>query len=86
MVCCQGKTNLPRRLRSEGIKPYSWTEYATQQAAMIPVQEALKEVWGKDLLMSDADRERSLKALATIIVMGGTGARVSEDYSLRQKK
>ena len=79
-----GKTNMPRRLRAEGIDPYTWPEYATQQLAMIPVQEALKEVWGKDLVMNAADRERSLKALATIIVMGGTGARVSEDYSLRQ--
>ena len=81
-----GKTNIPKRLQAEGIKPYTWTEYSSQQAAMIPLQEALKEVWGKDLLMSAADRERSLKALATIIVMGGTGARVSEDYSLRPSR
>ena len=79
-----GKTNIPKRLKQEGIQPYTWTEYTAQQAAMIPLQEALKEVWGKDLLMDAAARERSLKALATIIVMGGTGARVSDDYSLRQ--
>jgi len=78
-----GKTHIPMRLRAEGIEPYTWTEYATQQAAMIPLQEALKEVWGKDLGMTAEARKHSLDALATIIVMGGTGARVSEDYSLR---
>lgn len=81
-----GKKNLPRRLREEGIHPYSWPEYASEQLAMIPVQEALKEVWGKDLVMNAADRERSLKALATIIVMGGTGARVSQDYTLAPRR
>ena len=79
-----GKTNLPKRLKAEGIKPYTWTEYGLQQAAMIPVQEGLKEVWGKDLMMDANARENSLKALATIIVMGGTGARIGQDYSLTQ--
>ena len=81
-----GKTNLPKRLRAEGIKPFTWTEYATQQAAMIPLQEALKEVWGKDLFMDAAARQRAAKALATITVMMGTGARVSDDYSLKPKQ
>jgi hypothetical protein len=80
-----GKTNIPKRLKAEGIQPYTWAEYATQQAAMIPLQEALKEVWGKDLMMTPEARKHALDALATIIVMGGTGARVSEDYSLKQK-
>ena len=79
-----GKLNMPRRLRAEGVRPYSWPEYSTEAAAMIPLQEALKEVWGKDLVMDKEARERSAKALATIIVMGGTGARLSEDYSLRR--
>ena len=81
-----GKKNIPKRLRAEGVQPYTWPEYASEQLAMIPLQEALKEVWGKDLEMDAAARERSLKALATIIVMGGTGARVSQDYSLKQQQ
>jgi len=80
-----GKTNIPKRLKAEGIQPYTWKEYAAQQAAMIPLQEALKEVWGKDLMMTPEARRHALDALATIIVMVGTGARVSEDYSLKPK-
>jgi hypothetical protein len=80
-----GKTNIPKRLKAEGIVPYTWTEYGVQQAAMIPLQEVLKEVWGKDLKMDMPTFNLALNALATAIVMGGTGARVSEDYSLKQK-
>jgi hypothetical protein len=80
-----GKTNIPKRLRAEGVKPYTWPEYASEQLAMIPLQEALKEVWGKGMGMDRKSMEQATKALATIIVMGGTGARVGEDYDAKKK-
>ena len=80
-----GKINIPKRLQAEGVEPYSWIEYGLQQAAMIPLQEALKEVWRKSFGMNRETLNHALDALATAIVMGGTGARVSEDYSLKQK-
>jgi hypothetical protein len=80
-----GKKHLPKRLKAEGVQPYTWPEYASEQLAMIPLQEALKEVWGKGFGMDAKSMDRQLKALATIIVMGGTGARVSEDYGVKKK-
>lgn len=76
---------VPARLRAQGIKPYTWNEYLAQQAAPIPAQEFLKEAWKpmmevwKGQGMTDADVDRMKKAVATIVIMGGTGGRLTED-------
>ena len=80
-----GKTHLPKRLKREGVQPYTWPEYASEQAAMIPLQEGIKEVWGKGFGLDAKAMDRQLKFLATLFVMSGTGARVSDDYSVKKK-
>lgn len=80
-----GNKTIPLRLREEGIKkPYSWPEFFIQQGAPIPFQEAIREVWGKGLGMSDEDMRRYAKAMGVIAFQAGTGGRLSEDYNLRK--
>jgi len=73
------RTAMPKRLRALGAKPYTWPEYAAETLSMIPVSEALKEVWGKGMGMSDEQMRHALKALAEISFIGGTGGRLTDD-------
>lgn len=78
-----GKTNEPKRLRAEGVKPYTWFEYISEAAAPIPAQEALKEVWKHGLGMSDEQMKSTLKALTIISFDAATGGRLTDDYTLK---
>jgi hypothetical protein len=73
---------VPAALRRQGIEGYSWGEWLTDQFGPIPVEEAAREIWtayGMDTVkMRDIFR-----ALITAGFMGTTGARLSEDMSLR---
>ncbi len=69
---------VPAYMRREGVKKYTYPEYTLEQFAPIPVEEAIREVW-RHQGMSDAQINTYLKALATGVVMGTTGARMSED-------
>lgn len=73
------RKTMPKRLKAQGLKAYSWPEFWAEQLTPIPFQEAIKEVWGKGLGMSDEQINHAVKALATIAVMGGTGARLVEE-------
>lgn len=82
----EGKTNLPKRLRAQGItEPYSWVEYGAKTAAFIPLQEGLVEGWQamedvwNGMGISEEEQKRLAKALVIIGAMAGTGARVTED-------
>ena len=62
----------PHGCASKG-KPYTWTEFLSEQSLPIPAEEALREVWKDGLGMSDSQIKSGLKALATIAVMSASG-------------
>lgn len=70
---------VPKRLRNQGVKPYTWSEFFTEQVLPIPAEEAAREVWKSGLGMSDEQVKSARKALATIAVMSATGARLVDD-------
>lgn len=70
---------VPKRLRQQGLGPYTWPEYLSETFSPIPFQEALKEVWKTGLGMSDEQIRQYAKALGTIAFQAGTGARIAED-------
>jgi len=76
----------PKRLRAQGIMPYTWTEYGTQQLLPIPFQEGAREVWRNGLGMSDKQIEQAMKALLVTAAMGMTGGRFSEDRPYQSNK
>ncbi len=84
-----GKTNLPKRLRAQGVKPYTWTEYLSEQGP-IPTEDPIREVWKKGMGMTDeqvtARRKAWAAAVAKAAVMGATGARVIDDNSPEAKQ
>ncbi|HTQ49255.1 MAG TPA: hypothetical protein VMJ12_00995, partial [Candidatus Acidoferrales bacterium] len=43
---------MPARLRKQGIKPYTWPEFLSEQFLPIPAEEAVREVWQHGLGMS----------------------------------
>ena len=69
---------VPAYLRKQGLKRYSWGEYAAETLAPIPAEEAVKEVW-RSQGMSEDEINRYLRALTIGGTMAATGARVSED-------
>lgn len=70
---------MPKRLAAQGIKPYTWTEYFAEQFAPIPLEEAQKEVWRHGFGHSPEQLKSYAKAFGTLIVMAGTGGRLSDD-------
>lgn len=74
---------VPSYLRREGVKKYTYGEYAAINLTPIPVSEAVREVWAKQG-MDESDIAHWMKALTSAVIMGGTGARMSHDF--RAKK
>jgi len=70
---------VPKRLRAQGVRPYTWPEFWSEQVAPIPAEEAMREVWKTGLGMTDEQVSQMRKAMATIAVMGATGARLTDD-------
>jgi hypothetical protein len=70
---------VPKRLAQQGVKPYTWTEFLTEQFAPIPMEEALREVWQGGFHMTPQQESQARKALATLAVMSATGARLTDD-------
>lgn len=75
---------LPKRLAAEGIKPYTWPEYFSEQVLPIPLEEGAREVYRNGFHMTPEGMKSLAKAAGTIIVMAGTGGRLTED--LQPKK
>jgi len=74
---------VPKRQRLQGVEPYSWPEFWSQQVLPIPAEEAVREVWKTGMGMSPEQVAQMRKALATIAVMTMTGARVTEDTNVQ---
>jgi hypothetical protein len=70
---------VPKRLRAQGVYPYTWPEFWTEQVLPIPAEEAAREVWGKGMGMNAEQIKSARKAMATIAIMSGTGARLTDD-------
>jgi len=82
-----GKTQLPKRLRAQGVEPYTWPEYITQTALPIPAAEAMHDVWREGLGMTDSQislMDMWMPAIAKATAMGVTGARISKDWEVSQ--
>lgn len=73
---------VPKRLRAQGVKPYTWTEFFAEQFLPIPAEEAAREVWSKGLGTSPEQIKELRKAMATIAVMSATGARLTDDRNM----
>lgn len=74
---------MPARLRKQGVKPYTWKEFWTEQSLPIPAEEAVREVWQKGLGMTDEQIAARRKAWATLIIMSATGARLADDQDAK---
>ncbi len=86
----EGKTAMPKRLRAQGIEPYTWPEYLTVTALPIPAAEAMHDVWREGFGL-DAEGITGMQKLMAIIsalpktaIMAGTGARISEDFDVKK--
>lgn len=76
---------VPAYLRREGVGKYTYPEYAFEQLAPIPAEEVIKEIW-TDQGMSQDRAARWLQVIATAAIMGGTGARLSPDTGLEDRR
>jgi hypothetical protein len=70
---------VPKRLRAQGVKPYTWPEFWAEQLSPIPAEEAMRDVWKNGLGMTPEQIASASKAMATLAVMSGTGARLTDD-------
>lgn len=75
---------VPARLRAQGVKPYTWTEFWSEQVAPIPAEEAMREVWKTGMGMSDEQVLGMRKFMATLAVMSATGARLTDDVPYKK--
>jgi hypothetical protein len=70
---------VPKRLAAQGIKPYTWPEFAAQTMLPIWANEVVTDVWRHGFGMSEAQIKAMGKALLATAVQAGTGGRLSED-------
>jgi hypothetical protein len=86
----EGDSNVPKRLRAQGVQPYTWPEYLTVTALPIPLAEAMHDVWhdGYGLDEKGVDWMQKLWAIIQTIpetgAMALTGARIGEDYDVKK--
>lgn len=76
---------VPKFLKQQGIEKYTYPQYLETAVLPIPFEEALRETW-KRQGMSEDKIDALLKAITVAAVMGGTGARLSEDIHENEKK
>ena len=74
----------PKRLRDEGIKPYTWAEFWEEQALPIPFQEAAREVWRNGMGMNPKHIMEAEQAAASTLVNVAIGGRAAEDIQPKQ--
>jgi hypothetical protein len=76
---------VPKRLRAQGVQPYTWKEFGLEQVAPIPFEEAIREVFQGGFHLDAAEVKKAEKALATIAVMSATGARLTDDVQANKQ-
>jgi hypothetical protein len=72
--------DVPKRLRAQGIKPYTWPEYVADTALPIPFEEGAKEVFHYGLGASPKEQQAMYRGFLISLMMGATGGRVQEDW------
>ena len=77
-------TDMPKRLRAKGYKPYTWPEFFSEAILPIPLEEQAKDVWKNGFGMSDQQITVMLRDMAAAAVMGTTGSRITGDYTQPQ--
>jgi hypothetical protein len=84
-----GPETMPKRLRAQGVQPYTWHEYALETGSMIPIEEVVRDVFGRGMGMPE-DQQKSV--MTTVVLstlkaaaMAGTGTRITEDFEAKQK-
>jgi len=64
---------MPKRLRAQGVEPYTWPEFFSEQVLPIPFEEAVREVWKNGLGMSDEQIAKVRKMQSAISILGAIG-------------
>ena len=77
---------VPKRLRAQGVKPYTWSEFWTAELSPIPASEAAKEVWKAEFGASEDQMRDLQKAAFEISVMATTGGRLTDDPRLKKEQ
>jgi hypothetical protein len=74
---------VPKRLRNQGIEPYTWPEFIVDKALPIPAEEAAREVF-RGMGMDNTQEERARKTMAVVSILGQllTGGRLVEDLNV----
>lgn len=73
------KDKISFRAKNQGVtEPYGYGEYAAKNLPPIPVQEAITDAW-RSQGMDEDQINRWMRALTVAAVVGGTGARLTED-------
>lgn len=79
------QTPVPKRLKAQGIKPYTWGEFGTETLLNIPFEEGAKEVFHYTQSNNPEKEKELLKAFTTTLIMGATGGRLTEDWNKNQQ-
>jgi hypothetical protein len=70
---------VPKRLKAQGVKAYTWKEFASEVILPIPFEEGAKEIFHSMNTPGHQDNAW-VKPFVTIVGMAATGGRISDDW------